>query len=434
MGLGVLAVTAAFLTWKHAGWGTFFEFATNRANSAELGAWARAWRHAALWADLNFRWTAVPVVLGLLAVVGTARCRHPFWLACAAYFAASFVAFARHSYFLDRLQLAAGLVFVVLAAVGLAELLARLDAARPGSARPLGGLAVAAAAAVTLAGGPAFDRQHDLLFPPLNQSLAEVSTAVRRIMADHDAAIVVGTFNNFSAPWTRILWHESRGGRPRTGLVTEFDYPLPPSRSGLDPAWDPRYARHLEERLKVIDAPVAITLEPYPDAPWRDGDYRHWNEWKRNYVTALRAHPDVHLVEEIDLPRAQLTVGVHRIGGGRVRYAEGWSGPEGWGRWCTAARAVVEIPVSRSPSVCVIRAAAWGGLPEAQRCRVLHADTLLAEFTVEPVPWRFADYEVPIGPQRAARIPLTLEFVGLWPAGPGDPRQLALAVQDVFVR
>ncbi|MBE0564894.1 MAG: hypothetical protein IH621_02985 [Krumholzibacteria bacterium] len=66
--------------------------------------------------------------------------------------------------------------------------------------------------------------------------------------------------------------------------------------------------------------------------------------------------------------------------------------------------------------------------------RVLHADTLLAEFTVEPVPWRFADYEVPIGPQGAARIALTLEFTGLWPAGPGDPRQLALAVQDVFVR
>ena len=434
IGAAVVAVWVAYLSWQHDGWYAFREFSRNRSNSAGMTVLQRAVAYLRIYADVHFRSAPEAIPILLLALAGVRRWRHPFWLASAAYVGATLAVISDHSYLLDRLALAGGVVFVVPAGFGLLALLEMLARGGRRAAHVGGWSAVVAAGLFVLGNDPACRHQLALLYPPQNPRLAPVSAYVQEVMSSGERVRIVGTFNNFSEYWARILWRRSGSSAATGPLETEFGYPFPRERTGLKAADDPIYAAALARQLADSRAAVIIALEPAPDSPWRDGDYALWNAWKLNYLRALRASPLVWEETGRDFPAAGLRVDIFRRVDDAVRYVAGWGPPEAWGRWAVDEEATLRVAGDATARHLVIRAATFGSQTEPQTCRVLCAGELIGAFTTGGPPWRVADYVVDLPAARAGAWDLTLTFSGRWRAGEDDPRRLAMPVQSIRVR
>jgi hypothetical protein len=123
-----------------------------------------------------------------------------------------------------------------------------------------------------------------VFYPPTVKNLVPLSEVVIASLPAAGTLRVLGTFNEFSAGWVRIL--EARHGR---GGVVEIDapYPLVPTRDGWNAEWSDAYselvAAWADDGTRTI---VAIEVEP--SSPLHTDDYRLWNAWKRNLVAAVR--------------------------------------------------------------------------------------------------------------------------------------------------
>ena len=424
----------AFLIWREAGWRSFVDFSTNRSNSAELTVWARAAEHVRLFGIMNFRGVGIPLLLGLLAAVGTTRFRHPFWLVCAAYVSSSLAAIATHDYLLDRLQMAAGVVFVALAGFGVIAVLERSSTRRPRLAVMGHGGFVLVAGLVAATNGPAIAAQLAKIYPPANALLAPVSRYMRELAAQDGQVTLVGTFNEFSEPWAKLIWLASGQRPPGAGLQTEFGYPLPKQRNGWDSAYHPIYKTVLRRRLADLPAGIVAALVPAEGSPWRGGDYNLWNAWKLNYVAELDSCPGVRRVSETSFPEADLKVVVFAGSVRGVRFGEGWAPWEDWGRWADRRRAEVYLPATASGGTVVFRVASFGDHTDVQTIRVTSNGAAIADFTVDTPPWQWTDFEMVVPPGDHEEIGLELEFSGIWRASADDPRMLALPVQDIYIK
>lgn len=434
IGLAVALGWLSFLIWREAGWRSFLDFSTNRSNSADLTVWARGVEHVRLYCAMNFRGVGAPLLLGLLAVVGVARFRHPFWLVCAAYFSSSLAAIVSHDYLLDRLQMAPGVVFVVLAGFGVIAALELGPSRRPRLAIMGHGAFVLVAGLITATNGPAIAAQLARIYPAENVRLAPVSRYVRELAAQNEQVTLVGTFNEFSAPWASLISRESGQTPPRAGIRSDFGYPLPQQRTGWDSGYDPIYKAALRRQLASMPAGIVAALVPDQGSMWRGGDYNLWNAWKLNYIAALDSCPEMHRISETDFAEADLKVVVYGDSGQRIRFGEGWLEWEDWGRWANSRQAVVYFPATASGETAVFRVAAFGGHSESQTVRVSDNGAAIAEFVVDTPPWRWTDFEVVIPPSDLEEIELVLEFSGIWRASANDGRMLALPVQDIFIR
>ena len=242
---------------------------------------------------------------------------------------------------------------------------------------------------------------------------------------------VVGSFNNLSDNWLDLLW--ARVGGPDAGLEHDFWYPGERTRTGLPVPSRSAYAEALARQIRLAAADTIVTVLPRAGSVWRDADYRAWNAWKAGYDAALRAHRDVVPIGEKVFDEAGITVAAYRLVAHDVRYAAGWLPPEAWGRWAGGRTAGLRIPGAAGADSLVIRAAPFGGQDGPQHCRVVCGAHVLGEFTVAGRGWRWADYAVPLPHSTADTLDVRLEFGHRWPAGPQDPRLLALPVQSIRV-
>lgn len=431
-------VWAIYLTWQSGGWDAFRNFSKNRSNSEEWSTLYRAFRYLQLHGDINYGNQVISALLGLLALVGLTRVRQPFHQVCLVYFFAVLISVSFHSYFLDRLFLGAGVVVAVLAAYGFQRIISLLD----GRNLHLGAVAmvigVAAAGWLAFGNRSSIDRQYAIIFPEKNAMLAELSEHIQETMKEHRNLRVLGTFNNFSEPWTRILWNRTRGPGARDGLGLEYPFFLDQSRTGWDSSHDPRYATELTRQLEDEHADLIIGIVPHEDSRWRDGDYLQWNAWKLNYIGELQNTQDV-MIRSVVFPDAEVTVWHFETRAEGLRYGNGWGPREPWGRFAVERIAHLRVPLGDEPRTLVLRATAFNASAGSQEIKVMANGYQLATFTVGGHPWQWQDLEVPLPDRGTAGDPdshldLTLEFSELYRAAADDPRMLALAVESVSLR
>ncbi len=430
LGATVLAAWAAFLTWKIEGWHAFRSFATNRANTLDWSTGTRALAYVRLYARLNFGSPAVAVVVAGLVLAGARQWRHPFWLATAAWGAAVFAAAARHPYFLDRLLLPVVAALAVLAGFGVMTLVAIAGARRPGADRLAGGVAVAAAGALLLLNGGALRRDMADQFPARNTRLAPVSRHLQDLLGGGGRIRVVGTFNNFSENWVRILWCRA-GARGRLSL--EYPYLGTRNRTGLDASWTPLYFDRLQTWLDDDPPDLVVALVPDDPSPWRDTDYRHWNAWKLDYVRALGVSPALVSADDRHFTGAGLTVRSFVPDRRRVAFGAGWGKLEDWGRWAVGSEALLAVPCAPGPATLVVRAATFDKAARSQTCRVYAGPALLGSFTTAGEAWQWRDYRVALPSCATDTLRLRLEFGGLYRGSETDARRLALPVRSIRV-
>lgn len=430
LGAAALALWAAFLSWKVEGWHAFRSFADNRANTLDWSAGTRALAYARLYARLDFDGPAAAVAVAVLAAIGVRRWRHPFWLVAAAYGAGVSVAIARHPYFLDRLLLPVVAALAVLAGFGVMTLVRAAGARGAGTGRAAGVVAVAATATLVGLNGPALRLGLADLFPPANARLAPVSRQLQGLLGAGRRVRVVGTFNNFSENWVRILWRRSGA---RGDLELEYPYLGTRDRTGLDAAWTPRYFDRLQEWLDQDPPDLVVALVPDDPSPWRDTDYRLWNAWKLNYARALGVSPALVLADERHVSAAGMSVLTFAPDPRPVDFGAGWGKLEDWGRWILDREAELVVPCGREPATLVVRAATFDQPPRSQTCRVFAGSALLGTFTTGGDPWQWRDYRVALPSCDADTLQLRLELSGLYRGSDTDPRLHALPVRSIRV-
>lgn len=283
-----LALWLFFLWAQDDGIAGFLRFARNRANAADQGPLMRLGWYAGVFArDVVPGWPAAVVLLvapllGIWRLIGSRRLATPwpaagrFTLALA-YVAMALIALVRHDYLLSRNLV--GPSVALLAAAGLAA---------AGLPRPR--LLAAAAAAVLLASlawAPHTSRAALLekQFPTSITALTPLSAAITGRFDDAFGRVrVVGTFNEFSPGWVRIL---ARREAPDLAVSIDVPYPLTGTRSGRDARWAPDYDAIVEQWTGDGTGRV-IALLVTPDSPFDTADYRHWNAWKANLAVALQ--------------------------------------------------------------------------------------------------------------------------------------------------
>ncbi|MBD3220014.1 hypothetical protein GF314_02125 [bacterium] len=399
--IGVVVV-AAFLALQQDGWRNFLTFARNRTNAGDVGPLVRLARYGSLHAHLYVVAPAVSLVLVLLAVVAAVRRPGALTLAALTYVVATLIVLAMHPYVLGRNLFAAALVLLVPASQGAAVLLATARRRWPLTRRAwrLAGLAVGVvllARSVDLAGGEVH-RQ----YLGREASLQRLSQALAEELAAPGSCRVVGTFNECSPGWVRLL--AARAGSVASPLRIGFA-PEDPGRSSAGRRPLPSIDRWLSTHEDRV-----ILIQVAEDSPWWTDDIARHGAWRQELAARIAARPELRTVRRVDLAADGLTVTVLAAADRVLVHGAGWGPAEPWGRWALAERATLHLAAFEGPATLRLRYAAGGATTRPPRCRVLCGGREIGTLEATGAPWEWHDAALPL-PDGAADRPRTVTLV-----------------------
>jgi len=406
LGLGAMA---GFLSVQHTGWQNFLSFATNRATSEGASPLFRLQWYAAYYAEHYVFHAAVALGVVALAAVGTWSRRGPLALAAATYVLGTLATLAFHAYNLDRNIVSVGMVLCCSAGLGAATLFARADGTAP-RWRPA---ALVALCALLLAGSASMTRRYP--YRLYKQGLSElplVSSYVRAMMKRPGRFRVVGTFNEFSLPWTRILWRQAGRDDPR-GITTGLPYPLEQQRTGLDPRPAPEYWEEVVRWYEGAPEENLITLEVLEGSPCRTGVFENWGVWKHNYVRALDRLSGLQLTNDRVFEEVGVRLRVYRLHKEQLAFEAGWGPQEPWGRWATEREAVLHVRAPEEAVALALRPSPLAADREPVECVALVDGVERERFTVSDDPGPRPELRLAL-PEGRGDEPLvvTLRFFG----------------------
>lgn len=287
IGSSIAAATfVLFLTIQADGWSMFFRFAENRSNSEDYSAPQRLLWYFRAFRDLYVVW-APWLAFILFAPLLALRSRPLVWTASVAYLVASLVVLSGYEYLLSR-NLAGPAVALAIAA-----------GCHPAWARPLTRFAVVPVCFGVVFAFLSLSERREMVhryYPDEAMALSSLSSAVQAQLPTSDSTHLLGTFNEFSPGWVRLM-NEVYGSNSH--LRIDAPYPLESSRSGLDAQWDPRY---VEWAQKIEDSKTDLVLgiEVDPTSPYFSEGYRAWSAWKRNLVRAVSESGEFHRIERTE--------------------------------------------------------------------------------------------------------------------------------------
>jgi 4-amino-4-deoxy-L-arabinose transferase-like glycosyltransferase len=313
LALAAAAITwAAFLTLQNHGWSSFLQFARNRSNSAGWSCGARALWYWRLYVSDYAASAGWAIGVAAFALVGAAGMSGRFGPVAACYVLCTMGALSCHDYLLDRNLVVIAVLLAMLAAMGLVVVAAWLRRRVRWCGRGLLATTCALGLAVTALGvGVNRDAAVQYYRVELGQ-LAPVTDCVADLLRRGQTCRVIGTFNEFSPGWVKLLW--VREGKPLdAGLALEFPYPLNGARNELGYEPDPAYDRLVEDWVRAGADDLVITLQVRPGSTWDTEDYRKWNKWKENVTSALSKSTAFALVEEQFFPEAGIEVRAFRV-------------------------------------------------------------------------------------------------------------------------
>lgn len=418
--VAAIAILALFLTLQSHGWESVLRFAENRSNSAGMGRVDRLRWYFQVFDEAGTGWLPWTIALLGLCLVGL-RGRRASWTAAVAYALASMVALSGHEYLLSRNLVAPAVALALAAGMGAHSL--------PRASR--------ATVLVLLLGliaswGTLSVRQHQVsrYYPSESTRLEELSVAVARVVDSPGETMVVGTFNEFSPAWVRLL--AERGGGA-SGISFEPTYPLEDDRSGRSSDWDPAY-RDLADEMGHGDVARIVGIEVDSTSVFHGQDYRNWGAWKVNLVRALKDH-EVFVASRTSepAPGVHLTVferAVMDTVASRILFTGGWGPAEERGRWAQARRAIVRVPSSGRARVLSYEAALSRELSEGQQWSVEVDGVVRARESLEAPTWEFRPFEIRIP---ASETPTRVEFEFAKVVTHSSGRSLALAVRNLIV-
>lgn len=421
-----LAFFALFLCVQRNGWHNFRDFATNRANSADLPPVRRLLWYLNLYARTCVVRPVLAAILGALALAGIAKGRNALSLAATIYICVALAALSLHPYLLDRNLLAVAAVIAIPVGLGLVatnEALRRLG--RRGR-MTLAALAAVALALVFVEERIAIASQRETYFRPELSRLAPLSRFVESAFRRVGSCRVIGTFNEFSAGWVRILWLRTHPhGEER--LAAEFPYPLSAGRGAMDSQDDPAYTRQVMQWAGDDPEESLLIIGIADGSRWADEDYRRWNCWKRNSARAAAGLATFRALDGLDASEDGLRAEFRARETPDIIYGDGWGAAEAWGRWALARSARLELHPPAGPARLLVVVAPFDGLREPQICRVEADGRTLGAFTVSGAPWRWQQHAVPLPAAEGKRVlTVNLIFASLARAYEGDPLQRAL--------
>lgn len=292
-----VAVWALFLGLQDQGWSMFLRFAENRANSQGTPFFGRLAWYGHVLSGLFLPGKAIAVGAALVALAGLRGnngrrdMEDPRLALAVGYVAFSLAALGRHEYLLARNLTAP--VTALLVAVGLA--LAALPPGRRFAASAV--LLLLLILSPLTFSGPYRRDYVQRYYPPGAARLAPLSEACTRQMTRPGRTRVIGTFNEFSPGWVKILALRAEDQNP---LSITASCPAPRSRAGIDTTWSPRYAE-LIEGWAEDDTRRVLAIGVERGSPYDSRDYELWNAWKLNLIRALEESPDFRLAERREL-------------------------------------------------------------------------------------------------------------------------------------
>ncbi len=430
LGLGLWAL---FLTAQHDGWRNFFEFARNRANSigwtplARIGWYGRLFSH-----EFVGGWP-VTLVIALLAAVGFIRHRTPLTTASGLALIASVGALAIHPYLLDRSLVGPAALLSLPAGCGFAVVARAIPQTRPVARRVVAIAWLGLAVLTVLLSIPRARIWERRLDDRRSAELAPLSRFVEESFRGISKCRVLGSFNEFSLGWARILWHRTHGaGAP--DLAGDFAYPLGESRSGLDGRPDSAYTTLARDWRTTAADEAVLTIQVADGSRWDTQDYQLWNKWKRNEIGAVASLPGVRSVARFTSDDGSVQASLLKIGPDLVAFGSGWGPAEPWGRWALGHEAELQVAPTATPSHLVLRFAAFEGLVAAQQCTVRVDGKVAGSFSVSGPAWQWRECPIPL-PESSAdhTVGVKLRFAGLWPGYVGDPILRALPFACISV-
>lgn len=301
--VGAAGIWALFLALQDHGWESFLRFAENRANAQGQGFAERlGWYVDVLAHQVVPGWPAAVLILALPVLGLWRRARGGggpdespgdarFALAVG-YLAVAMIALIRHDYLLSRNLVGPGVALFAAAGSGLA--------AQPPRWHRIA--ATAAGVVILLSAGLATHASRDQLlkryYPEHAGDLAAASKIIAANLGVPGKVRVVGTFNEFSPGWVRILGRRHGADGP---LAVDIEYPLETARTGRDAAWSPRY-QELVGGWATDGTARVLALVVHPGSTYHGTDYTRWNAWKQNLVVALDAAPDFVIADRRALP------------------------------------------------------------------------------------------------------------------------------------
>lgn len=337
LGVALLAALlwAGFLWMQEDGWQMFMAFSENRANSLGMSPWRRLMVYGQVHGNSYVVAPVVTWLMLLLSGYATWRRPSPWTIAAAVYIGGTVTALALHPYVLGRNLFVAAVVAAVLTAVGFAALFADLSARRPQVRHLSSAVGVAMAILlVTLASGRARSRVESM-YHGQDQALARLSQVVGEELATPGSCRVVGTFNEFSAGWVRLMATRDQClARP---LRVEFPYPLNGGRSGRsdapNPIYDQMVARWMTDGEERV---ILVMLDRH--SPWWGEDYSRHVAWKNRLAEAFLQRDDLHRIRRHHDDEHGLHAWVLTRDDSNLLYRSGWGAAEPWGRWALAPR------------------------------------------------------------------------------------------------
>ena len=379
-----------FLTLQHQGWRFFFAFAENRANTLDLGTFARLYRYVRIYANQYTVHAEMGGLVVLLAIVAGWRRPQALTLVATTYVLITLAALSRHPYVLSRNLFAAAVVLTMLAGIGAAAIWRDLLQPRPPVARAVAVAAgLLATVMLTQAAAIAHERVDDC-YPGDDGGLREASDFLAAELARPGSCRLVGTFNELSGGWARVLAEREYRSSAPPPLRIEFPYPLERLRTGRDPRPDPAYEETVEHWLAGPENRV-ITIEVAKGSRWWSDGYRRYASWKQNYIDALVHQPELQEVRSLETADAGLRLRVLEPCRAQLVLGTGWGAAEPWGRWALAHRATITV-TCESPSMRLrLRYAAFKGMNPPQVCRIKLNGSPVDSFTVTGRHWQWQE-------------------------------------------
>lgn len=386
------AAWAGFLSWQVEGWESFENFARNRANAEGWSAVQRLGWYLSFWTREGYgnAWVG-GALLSALPLALLARC--PFGAISAVYVVCYLVPITFHPYLLDRNLTSVEIVAAVPIASGLWFLLTSVTQRR----RVQLAIGLTILVGLLISVHTRAERNYRRIVRPEAALLAPPSDRLAAWFGGSQRVLLLGSFNELSAPWMELLWE--RRGRRREGLQVELPYPFERGRSSCDPRYDDAYARILEGSLRDTSWGWIGALELDANSPFHSEDFRSWNAWKQNYVTALERSPNVLLLERAPFAEAGLTLSRYTPRFEPVIWLDGWNQQEDWGRWMSQEEAGWKLSPSSAPDVLILELAPHHEQTHAIQVEALQAGVRRAVWRVEGEPWRFQSYQVSLAPR-----------------------------------
>lgn len=298
--LASLSLWALFLSFQHSGWSMFLDFAQNRSNSSGSGFFQRIAFYGRVLGGRMLPGSALAIAVSLVAVGGLYRGRPETedselsWRRATfalAYVVFSLVALGWHEYLLSRNMVGPTVGLLAAGGWGLRLLPHRRQALA--SAMVL----ILVVGSPLIFDGPSrreFVQDH---FPSGAARLDALSLACEGQMQESGRTRIVGTFNEFSPGWVKIL---ALRANPRNSLRVGVRCPLPRSRTGYPAQWLPEYGE-LVAGWGSDGTRRVLALRVEPDSPYHTRDYEQWNAWKLNLLRALEESPDFAVSARADL-------------------------------------------------------------------------------------------------------------------------------------